>query len=365
MISKVKVIAAISGGIDSSFALALLLQHGYDVIGCHLLMSDNHEEDAERAKDVCHFLNIPCYFVDAKEKFKNEVIKPFINSYSRGNTPNPCILCNPSIKFKTLFEMLKNWALISSQRDIMLELLKTIRIIIWLVARIQKGTKLYALPSQEGMVGQNNFPLGVWTKAEVKDKAKGIFGDMFSDVRESVDLCFLSERKTLRNFISAKIRAKKGPIISSQGDFLGCHEGAIFYTVGQREGLGLSNGPWYVLSIKEHDNTLIVGRKEDLYRRTVKCFNPHWLERPETGEVYTAQHRYKTTPKPVVLSCLDNDQFIVEALETPFWGVAPGQSLVIYDGEIVMGGGIIGDSTNSSSKRNLKLKGGKNTCHLC
>lgn len=107
MISKVKVIAAISGGIDSSFALALLLQHGYDVIGCHLLMSDNHEEDAERAKDVCHFLNIPCYFVDAKEKFKNEVIKPFINSYSRGNTPNPCILCNPSIKFKTLFEMLK------------------------------------------------------------------------------------------------------------------------------------------------------------------------------------------------------------------------------------------------------------------
>ena len=118
--------------------------------------------------------------------------------------------------------------------------------------------------------------------------------------------------------------------------------------------MGLSNGPWYVLSIKEHDNTLIVGRKEDLYRRTVKCFNPHWLERPETGEVYTAQHRYKTTPKPVVLSCLDNDQFIVEALETPFWGVAPGQSLVIYDGEIVMGGGIIGDSTNSSSKKKFE-----------
>ena len=105
MIPKVKVIAAISGGIDSSFALALLLQRGYDVIGCHLLMSDNHEEDAERAKDVCHFLNIPCYFVDAKEKFKNEVIKPFINSYSRGNTPNlayfaiqvlnlkPCLRC--------------------------------------------------------------------------------------------------------------------------------------------------------------------------------------------------------------------------------------------------------------------------------
>lgn len=366
MISKVKVIAAISGGIDSSFALALLLQHGYDVIGCHLLMSDNHEEDAERAKDVCHFLNIPCYFVDAKEKFKNEVIKPFINSYSRGNTPNPCILCNPSIKFKTLFEMLKKLGadfVATGHYARIIENNSNYHLARGKDSKKEQSYMLYRLKKE--WLGKIIFPLGVWTKAEVKDKAKGIFGDMFSDVRESVDLCFLSERKTFRNFISAKIRAKKGPIISSQGDFLGCHEGAIFYTVGQREGLGLSNGPWYVLSIKEHDNTLIVGRKEDLYRRTVKCFNPHWLERPETGEVYTAQHRYKTTPKPVVLSCLDNDQFIVEALETPFWGVAPGQSLVIYDGEIVMGGGIIGDSTNSSSKRNLKLKGGKNTCHLC
>ncbi|WP_369693139.1 tRNA methyl transferase PRC-barrel domain-containing protein, partial [Acetomicrobium mobile] len=177
----------------------------------------------------------------------------------------------------------------------------------------------------------------------------GIFGDMFSDVRESVDLCFLSERKTLRNFISAKIKAKKGPIISSQGDLLGYHEGAVFYTVGQREGLGLSNGPWYVLSVKEHDNTLIVGRKTDLYRRTIKCLCPHWLERPKIGEAYTAQHRYKTTPKPVVLSHLDKHEFTVEALESPLWGVAPGQSLVIYDREVVMGGGIIADSTNSSS----------------
>jgi len=342
VIVNLKVIVAMSGGIDSSFALWLLLKQGYDAIGCYLLMSDGHEEDMKRAQEICDRLGVSFNVVDVKDRFSNEVIKPFIRSYSKGVTPNPCIFCNPGVKFKVLFEMLEKFdadILATGHYARIVKSDLTYNIARGRDLKKEQSYVLYRLKKE--WLNRIIFPLGDWTKDEVKAKAREIFGEVFRDVPESADLCFLGEKEKFKDFIATNAQATKGPIISTKGDLLGYHDGLVFYTVGQREGLGLSNGPWYVLEIRAQDNTLVVGRKADLYKRTIICIHPHWLERPMVGATYAAQHRYKAIPKTVMLTSLDEGEFVAEAIESPFWGVAPGQSLVLYDGEIVVGGGII------------------------
>ena len=342
MIVNLKVIVAMSGGIDSSFALSLLLEQGYDAIGCYLLMSDYHEEDVRRAQEICDSLGVLFNIVDVRDRFSDEVIKPLIESYSRGVTSNPCVFCNPSVKFKVLFDVLEKFDADFLATGHYARIVKndlTYSIARGKDVKKEQSYVLYRLHKE--WLSKIIFPLGDWTKAEVREKARGLFGKTFSDVPESVDLCFLEKKSKFKDFISANVTTMKGPIISTNGDLLGYHGGLAFYTVGQREGLGLSNGPWYVLELRAQDNALIVGRKSDLYKRTIRCINPHWLESPVFGATYTAQHRYKATPKPITLTFLDENEFIVTAIESPFWGVAPGQSLVIYDGEVVVGGGVI------------------------
>jgi tRNA-specific 2-thiouridylase len=339
---KLRIITAISGGIDSSFALSLLVKQGHEVVGCFLVMSDGHEEDVDRARRVCELLKVPFYAIDIREKFKSEVIVPLITSYSNGKTPNPCVFCNPNVKFKTLFDLLNCYNADFIATGHYAKIYKNdsnYHLVRGRDPKKEQSYMLYRLP--KNWLSSVIFPLGDLTKAEVKKKAREIFGNIFDDVEESADLCFLRRDETLRGFLSSRIDVKEGPILSLQGEFLGSHKGVGYYTVGQRDGLGLPNGPWYVSEINASENVLIVGRKEDLQRRFVKCYSPHWLEGLEIGKVYSAQHRYKTTPKPVALMDSGKEGFTVKALESPFWGVAPGQSLVLYDGDVVVGGGII------------------------
>lgn len=179
------------------------------------------------------------------------------------------------------------------------------------------------------------FPLGMSTKTEVLEEARRRFGDLFDDVAESNDLCFLSSARR-----KALLRSIPGPIVDREGRHVGRHDGIGLYTVGQRKGLGLAGGPWYVVEIDAEGGCVVVGRKEDLFVRSVYALFPSWHRRPAPGEIFQAQHRYRTEPCRVRMDHVDDRSFSVTYLDRP-QPVAPGQSLVLYDGERVLGGGVI------------------------
>lgn len=272
-----KVLLEMSGGLDSSTAAILLQNEGYNVIGVMMHLHDNEvfSIDLQVAKKVAKKLNIEFQVVDYREKFKEDVINYFINTYKQAKTPNPCIVCNQKMKFGAIFDIAK-------QLDC--EYVATGH-----YARIRFENATYSLHRAKDLNKDQSYvlhfldqeklskillPLGAYTKEEVREIA--LCGKLpCADKKESMDICFV-ENKTYHEFIlnNSDYASKPGNVVDTKGKVLGQHEGLINYTIGQRKGLGIAGGdPLYVLSLDKDKNEVVLGSKEETFTNEVTISN--------------------------------------------------------------------------------------------
>jgi tRNA-specific 2-thiouridylase len=340
-----------SGGVDSSVTAAILKEQCYRVIGVSMLL--NPEEDGEvleNARQVTERLAIPHHTVDFRQFFKQKVITPFCDEYRRGRTPNPCVVCNHYVKLDALLKEVKglgadymatgHYARIESC-DSAYRLLKGVD------HNKDQSYFLYTLKQQQ--LRHLMLPLGGLYKSQVKRMAREIgLNDIIK--KESRDICFIP-KNNLHSFISERVASSPGDIVDTNGQVLGKHRGLCHYTVGQRQGLGLSaDSRLYVIRIDANSNRLMVGNRQELETNCLSAGKLSWVsgEAPQDTTGITAKIRYKTHESSAEL-CITDGKAEVRFTQ-PQQAVAPGQSIVFYRGDEVLGGGVIERSYSVEGK---------------
>lgn len=340
-----------SGGVDSSVAAALLKDEGYDVIGitlCFNLPDSSGRRPSccgiqgiEDARKVAHKLGIRHYVLNFKRVLEEKVIKEFCLEYAKGRTPNPCVRCNQHIKFTALLQ--KAFSLGASH-------LATGH-----YARIRKNSKYLLKKAKDAKKDQSYFlyrlgqrqlkhilfPLGDYTKSQVRTMAKE-FALPVADKPGSQEICFLADTD-YRSFLKARGTkyTRPGPIIDRDNNILGEHGGIAFYTIGQREGLGIARGyPVYVTKIDPRGNSITVGRKEDVFADGFTVRDRHFIIAPRKKKVALRVRIRYNHPEASAIVNLSGSRIKVKFRE-PQFAVTPGQSAVFYDKDMVLGGGII------------------------
>ncbi|MHB2025300.1 MAG: tRNA 2-thiouridine(34) synthase MnmA [Elusimicrobiota bacterium] len=352
--SQKTALVAMSGGVDSSVAAALMTEQGFRTIGVTLKTISGSPtgfgccgspQDIDDAKRVCESLGLAHYTLDMSELFEDKVIKPFIAAYLNRQTPNPCVECNKSLKFGHLLALAKAWG-----ADLLAtgHYAKTENGRLFRAADRAKDQSyfLYALKSRD--LETASFPVGDLNKSQVRAKAKNL-GLKTADKPESQEICFVPNRD-YRSFIAARAGKEaaaftQGPIKDSSGRLLGRHRGLVSYTVGQRKGLGITTPtPRYVLGMDAADNALIVGSHDDVFFSSFTVRGLSWIsgQAPRRIEI-EAQIRHRHPPAKARLRVLSNETAEVR-FETPQRAPAPGQAAVFYDGDQALGGGIIAET---------------------
>ncbi len=352
-----KVVVGMSGGVDSSVAAMLLVEQGYDVIGATLkiwgegeyLDGEWHERSCCKiglARYAAERLNIPYYIWDAHQEFQQWVVDEFCREYVSGRTPNPCIRCNERVKFSLLLEKAMNlgadyiatghYARISydpvSHRYSLRKGLDPDK---------DQSYFLYRL-SQDQLSGII-LPIGGYTKAEVSLMAESLDLPM-EEMRESQEVCFVTQ-EGYQEFIASHIPSSisSGKFVSSSGKVLGEHKGVAFYTIGQRRGLNIAAGERrYVVNINAGRNEIVLGRNEDLYARGLVATDIHIISGEPFKDTRTlhARIRYRSeASKAAAVPAGEGRLRII--FEEPQWAITPGQSVVFYEDDLVVGGGII------------------------
>lgn len=345
-----------SGGVDSSIAAMLLQNEGYDVSGVTMCFGIAGEGDRIRccgpsavddAKRVCNRLKIPHYVFDYAGELEEKVIARFVSEYQRGRTPNPCVDCNRCLKFGSLLEKTKilgfdflatgHYAAIERNDECLY--LKRPR-----DRKKDQTYFLYSIPFDS--LGSIIFPLSALTKEEVRNLAKKSSLPV-AEKQESQDICFVKQRN-YHNFLSERVQGlKPGLILDMQGNILGEHRGIIFYTIGQRGGLGISHKtPLYVVSIDPDENRIIVGEKKDLKAKGLVARDVNMLARSWPGRVY-AKIRYRKKEEPCEATREDDKLRVIFAEEQE--AITPGQSVVFYADDCVLGGGVIEEVLHGNS----------------
>jgi len=343
-----KVVVALSGGVDSSLSAALLQDRGWDVRGIHLLLptsSSRRTHGVTAAQKVAGHLRIPLDLVDLEEAFTERVIHPFVDLYLQGLTPNPCVLCNQAIKFDRLLRYADSLG-IGAVSTGHYARVRTQGALFELLRGADPGKEqsyfLHRLGQRE--LRRTVFPLGDLTKRDTRRLAWSM-GLPTSLESESQEICFLSG-KDYRSLVEGTKGAdigRKGEILDMEGRRVGEHCGAYRYTIGQRHGLGIASPrPYYVIEIRAEENQVVVGRKEDLFSSHVEAEDVSWISGapPREGEGFLGQIRYRHKPAQGRLQILSAERVVFE-FEEPQWAVTPGQALVVYEGERVLGGGWI------------------------
>ena len=343
-----RVLVAMSGGVDSSVAAALLLERGYHVQGLTMLLWRDPlagEGDAvERAKGVCAQLGIPHHTLDLREVFYRRVVEPFGQEYARGRTPNPCVRCNQQLKFALLLDHARELGgdyLATGHYARIARDAEGYHLLCGLDARKDQSYFLYGLDQER--LGRLLLPLGTWRKEQVRAMARRRQLAVV-DRSESQDLCFLGGRDYrawMRERFPEAVRP--GPILDRRGRRLGTHQGLPMYTIGQREGLGIAAPrPLYVLALDVARNALIVGHAEELGWDSLLAAEMSYVagHPPAEGAAVEAKIRYRARRAPArVWPLADGRARIVFA--KPLRDITPGQAVVLYRGERVLGGGII------------------------
>ena len=340
-----------SGGVDSSMAAALLLEEGYEVMGVmmRLWAPDGvtnrccSPEAAEDARRVCQILGIPFYLLNFEEEFKRYVVDYFEREYGRGRTPNPCLECNRHLKFGLLLgkALALGAAYLATGHYARVENNGRYQLLKGIDRAKDQSYALYMLGQEE--LAHLLLPLGAYTKEEVRSLARKMRFPV-AEKAESQELCFVPEagyERFLRDHRGLK--PQPGPILDLAGDTLGEHKGLPYYTIGQRRGLGIAAAePLYVLRIDLERNALLVGRASDLRCEGLLARDTTYVagEAPPGSMEVTVKIRYKAKEAEALLHPLE-DRRAKLSFRDPQKGVAPGQGVVFYQGEVVIGGGII------------------------
>ncbi len=357
-----KIVVAMSGGVDSSVAAALLVEQGYDVIGI-TIKTYNYEDvggnignessccsldGINDARMVAAKLGFPHYVLDFSEQFKKAVIDNFIREYVAGRTPNPCVVCNRKIKWEELIQ--KSLSLgadyIATGHFAKIRYDEKSNRFILSKGNDPEKDQSYALwnLTQESL-SRTLFPLAELTKPEVREVAKK-FGLKTANKGESFEICFIPDDNYERFLKEQKPELEKqvdGGDIVFDGKVVAKHRGFPFYTIGQRKGLGVAFGePVYVTKINPDTNTIIIGRESDLMHRELiaKSVNLISVENLKNGLSVTAKVRYKDSGSPAFAKQIDSE-IIQVIFEEPKRAITPGQSVVLYNGDDVVGGGVI------------------------
>jgi tRNA-specific 2-thiouridylase len=342
------VAVAMSGGVDSSVTAALLVEQGYSVIGVTMQLFQ-HPQNITDAKIAADKLGIPHYVYDFRQEFQERIIRYFCDEYTAGKTPNPCVLCNPQIKFGLLFEKARESGaqLMATGHYVNVEYDKTTRRYLLRSATTEAKDQsyfLYRLTQEQ--LARTLFPLAGMMKEQIREKAKELGLDHVAAKEESQENCFVADQsyqQFLEDYLPPEAKTP-GPIVDTEGNVLGQHQGIYLYTIGQRRGLGIALGtPRYVVAIDPQKNTIIIGENAELFTREffVRDLNFIAIDRLTSAMDVEVKIRYRNPATPARILPGKHDDEVKVILETPQRAVTPGQSAVFYQGDIVVGGGVI------------------------
>ncbi|HUU41087.1 MAG TPA: tRNA 2-thiouridine(34) synthase MnmA, partial [Desulfatiglandales bacterium] len=317
---KNTVAVALSGGIDSSCAAAILIDSGWEVVGIHLIIPTNQKEceiKIKKARLVSEALNIPLYFLDARHFFQKKVIDYFISSYFSGLTPNPCVVCNQVVKFEQIIQWMsaKGIDFFATGHYARVKKNSTGRYIDLLRGIDERKDQSYFLHRlNQSHLSRTIFPLGCWTKEDIYilAKEKSLPESMYTEYTESQEICFIPDND-YRAFFKSQVDERlvsPGNIINSGGDIIGTHSGTYAYTIGQRHGLGISaTEPLYVSRIMPEVNQIAVAPKEMLFTSTLMAEDFNWIvNRPRAKKLkLQAQIRYRHKPAEGTLTVISPD----------------------------------------------------------
>ncbi len=350
-----RVLIAMSGGIDSSVAAMLLLEQGYELVGVTFRTFDSIRESClakekgccsvesiMEARHLAEQLGFEHHILDFRETFRKHVIANFVDEYRHGRTPNPCVLCNSHIKWGELIAAADEYGcdLIATghyarikERDGHHFLQKAVD--------THKDQTYFLWMLTEENLRRTIFPLGDLTKDQVRAIALQHGFEKLSKKRESQEICFVANND-YRSFLASEgVETVPGNYIDSEGKVLGKHSGYTCYTIGQRKGLGIALGtPAFVTKIDSERNEVTLGVHDDLYTTDVRMNNAHFYGNPSRSVM--AQIRYRSQPSEARILTNDKQQITISFAE-PVWAVTPGQSVVIYQDDLLVGGGIIAE----------------------
>lgn len=352
-----KALVAMSGGVDSSVAAFLTAELGYDCIGATMKLISNSTIGLDRQKTCCSLddvldaksaanrLGIPHYTLNFTKDFETQVIRRFARAYEKGKTPNPCIDCNKYIKFESLLHRARELecSKLVTGHYARIRQGENGRMLLLRAKDLSKDQSYFLYTMTQPQLAHTLFPLGDLSKPEVRDIASKL-GLSNANKRDSQDICFVPSG-SYAAFLEKQAGSAMvpGDFVDSSGNVLGRHSGIARYTIGQRRGLGLAFAqPMYVTGISAEDNRVTLGRNQDLFSSVLYADNINLIKVPsiENPIQATAKIRSAQQEQPVTVCQIDQDRLSV-TFSTPQRAVTPGQAVVIYDGEYVIGGGTI------------------------